>query len=55
MQIGNSSSLRLFCACHDMWLILPVVELCSSAQLLILLPLSELIKLLQVAWKLVAV
>lgn len=55
MQTGNSSSLRLFRACHDMGLILAVVELCSSAQPLILLPSSELLKLLQVARKLVAV
>lgn len=54
-QIGNSFSLRLFCAWHDMWLILAVVELCSSTQLLILLPFSELLKLLQVAWKLMAI
>lgn len=55
VQIGTSISLRLFCAWHNMWLILAVVELCSSTQLLILLPFSELLKLLQVAWKLMAI
>lgn len=37
----NKISLRLFCAWHDMWLILAVVEVCSSTQLLIFLSFSE--------------
>lgn len=31
----NNVCLRLFCAWHDMWLILAVVEVCSSTQLFI--------------------
>lgn len=39
----NNFSLRLFRAWHDVWLILAVVKLCSSTQLLIFLPLGELL------------
>lgn len=39
----NNISLRLFCAWHDMWLILAVVEVCSGAQLLIFLSFSEVL------------
>lgn len=48
-------SLRLLCAWHNVRLILAVVELCRSTQFLILLALGELLQLLQVAWKLVAI
>lgn len=40
---NKTFSLRLFRAWHDVWLILAVVELCSSTQLLIFLPLGELL------------
>lgn len=53
--MANKVSLRLFCAWHNMWFILAVVELSCSAEFLVFLPLSELLKLLQVAWKLVAI
>lgn len=45
----------LFCTRHNMRLILAIVELRCSAQFLVLLRLSELLQLLQVAWKLVAI
>lgn len=38
-----------------MWFILAVVKLCRCAQLLVFLPLCELLQLRQVAWKLVAI
>lgn len=51
----SSVSLRLFCTRHDVRLILAVVELRCSTQFLVFLCLSELLQLLQVAWKLVAI
>lgn len=51
----NQISLRLLCAWHNVRLVLAVVELCCSTQFLILLALGELLQLLQVAWKLVAI
>lgn len=48
-------SLRLFCAWHNVRLILAVVKLCCCAQFLIFLPLGELLHLRQVARNLVAV
>lgn len=38
-----------------MWLILAVAEVCSSTQLLVFPSFGEVLQLLQVAWKLMAI
>lgn len=55
MSVATNTNSRLFCTRHNMRLILAIVELRCSAQFLVLLRLSELLQLLQVAWKLVAI